>query len=188
MESIQPLTSKPKLIQIGIMIAFIIISIVAEIFYRDPLFEYSLEFIEDWQNLVISSTIIFFKVISFLGSEYFIAIHIAWIYIIMPLTFSFTYTSGMITFYMFNLMKLWYGAERPFWYNFVIAKACDVGFGNPSGHALSSIFIYLVINKLIINCKHIKDFIIIKVISNAMFLLVIFFDYFEPYYSWLTYY
>lgn len=175
MEGKKLLISKPKLIKkIGILIAFIIISIVSETFYRHPLFNYSLSFIENWQNSVSSSTITFFKAVAYLSSEYFIVIHIVWIYFISPLTVSFAYTFGMIfTFYMFNIMKIWYGAERPFWIKPYIGQTCDGGFGNPSGHSLCSVYVYLAINRMVINCKYIKDYILLKIASSSLFVLII---------------
>ena len=43
-----------------------------------------------------------------------------------------------------SMMKIWYGSKRPFWIEPSLYKGiCDGGFGNPSGHSITTSFLYL---------------------------------------------
>ena len=43
-------------------------------------------------------------------------------------------------------MKIWYGSSRPFWENTKLYKGiADGGFGNPSGHTITTIYLHLTL-------------------------------------------
>ena len=56
------------------------------------------------------------------------------------------YTSYYCMDFMKNLLKSWYGEPRPFWIsNEITTPKCQTGFGNPSGHMFSTVFILITL-------------------------------------------
>ena len=57
-----------------------------------------------------------------------------------------------------SLMKIWYGNIRPFWEKEELFKGiCDGGFGNPSGHSITSVYLYLMLFVYLKETKCIKE-------------------------------
>ena len=115
--------------------------------YRDPLFDLSLDFEEDWQEKSSKETIDFFKIITKFGGEYSIPIPILYIFCFFSLIESSIYISGLIfVLHFHSMMKIWYGGIRPFWKDQdLFQDICDGGFGNPSGHSITSTYLYLML-------------------------------------------
>lgn len=63
-----------------IIIILSIITIISEIIYRYELFEFSLDFVEDWQENSPKQIINFFKIITKFGGEYLMPIPIIFIF------------------------------------------------------------------------------------------------------------
>ena len=134
--------------KLKINILIIILSIAAfvlEFFYRDPLFNYSLDFEKSWQKKASEAAITAFKILTKVGGEYFMAIPVLIVFFFFTLIKSYIF----ITFFIFclqfhSMMKVWYGNKRPFWERQSLYKGiCDGGFGNPSGHSITTSFLYL---------------------------------------------
>ena len=72
---------------------------------------------------------------------------------------SFIYLMGFIFCLQFHsMMKIWYGSKRPFWIEPSLYKGiCDGGFGNPSGHSITTTFLYLSLIFLYIQTKTRKN-------------------------------
>ena len=124
---------------------YLILIIIIEIFYRDPLFNKSLEIIPNLQSN--QSVKGFWEVITTLGSEKvlipFFLIFFNW----YSLSKSYLYLTILIlSVYFDNVLKIIYSNPRPFWVSLTISKYnCEGGYGNPSGHAFSSSCLYLTI-------------------------------------------
>ena len=139
---------KAFLSRLKLNIFIIILSIISfnlEFFYREPLFNYSIFFEKKWQKKASEATIITFKLFTKIGGEYFMAIPVLIVFCFFTLIKSYIF----ITFFIFclqfhSLMKVWYGNKRPFWERTSLYKGiCDGGFGNPSGHSITTTFLYL---------------------------------------------
>ena len=130
-----------------IIIILSIITIISEIIYREALFEFSLDFEEDWQENSPKQIINFFKFITKIGGEYLMPIPILFIFCFFSLIESSVYIFGFIfVLHFHSMMKIWYGSIRPFWKNKdLFQEVCDGGFGNPSGHSISNTYLYLML-------------------------------------------
>ena len=128
-----------------IIIIISIILFIIEFFYRDPLFQYSLDFEKNWQENATKETITTFKIFTKIGGEYLMAVPVIIVLWFFTLIKSYVYLMGFIFCLQFHsMMKIWYGNKRPFWQDPSLYKGiCDGGFGNPSGHSITTSFLYL---------------------------------------------
>jgi membrane-associated phospholipid phosphatase len=153
-------------ISLGILIGFII----SEFFFRNPLFNKSVELIEDFQSKTGKGFENFMKLISKCGFAVFIFVLIG--YFIFPLTKQYPYIfTCILSFYINNILKIFYRNPRPFFENDLILKECDGGFGNPSGHAMLSSCSYLSFCQLL--CEEFNFNFIIRFILYFVFSLII---------------
>ena len=137
-----------------ILLLFVIASVVGELFYRQPLFDESIDFELKWRQNAWGFTKTSYNIITNLGGEYGLILYLIIIYFFFPLTKSFCFMIGVIACtYLDNIMKLWYHDPRPFWEESKLHSNCDGGFGNPSGHSFISTFTYLGVYKLLSQTK-----------------------------------
>ena len=170
---------KAFLSRLKLNILIIILSIVAfilEFFYREPLFNYSLYFEKNWQSKATETTISTFKILTKYGGEYLMAVPVLIVFCFFTLIKSYVY----ITFFIFclqfhSIMKVWYGNKRPFWERQSLYKGlCDGGFGNPSGHSISTVFLYLTLFMYIKETKRLnKKYLILLVILLLCFFWIL---------------
>lgn len=160
-----------NLILIILFLAFFII----EFFIRQPLFDYSLTFEEKWQKQASNSTIFFFQIITKVGGEYLMAAPVSCVLCFFPMIKSSFYIAGLIfVLHFHSLMKIWYGNVRPFWEKeSLYREICDGGFGNPSGHSISSVYLYLTLFIYIRETNHMKKKYLFQIILCLMFLTFI---------------
>ena len=130
-----------------IIIIISIILFIIEFFYRAPLFKYSIDFEKNWQENATKETITTFKIFTKIGGEYLMAVPVIIVLWFFTLIKSYVYLMGFIFCLQFHsMMKIWYGNKRPFWQDPSLYKGiCDGGFGNPSGHSITTSFLYLSI-------------------------------------------
>lgn len=131
------------------IIIFIIFSsfiIGIEFFYRKPLFDYSLIWIKNQQTSSSQVLMSFFKVISEFGTEPVLIPIVVLTYLFAPLNKAYLFLSVTILALVIDcIMKICYGSPRPYWIDKTLFKACDGGFGNPSGHSYTSTASYLTL-------------------------------------------
>lgn len=166
-----------KTIIIVFLICYLIISIISELFYRDPLFELSISFERKLQNEIPAFLGKYFEIISKFGSKKIILPFIIGYSFFIP--FNKTFSLLIVVFnsvYVDNIMKIIYSSPRPSWIDQSLNKYCDGSFGNPSGHAFLSSSFYLFFWTILVD----YDFfiiniygIIIKFILLGVFLLFI---------------
>ncbi len=120
--------------------------IISEFFFRKPLFDKSTNFIEKLQENLSDITIDIFKIITKIGAEYLTGVPVAIVLIFFSIIKSSFYIAGFLfILHYHSLIKLWYGSSRPFWESPNLYKGIgDGGFGNPSGHAITTIFLNFV--------------------------------------------
>ena len=155
-----------------IIISISVLLFIIEFFYRSPLFKYSLDFEKNWQEKASKATIKMFKFFTKIGGEYLMAVPVIIVLWFFTLIKSFVYLMGFIFCLQFHsMMKIWYGSKRPFWHDESLYKGiCDGGFGNPSGHSISTSFLYLSLFIYYQQSKTLKDKFIIVIIILVFFL------------------
>ena len=158
-----------------IIIILSIITIISEIIYRNELFEFSLDFVEDWQENSPKQIINFFKIITKFGGEYLMPIPIIFIFCFFSLIESSVYIFGLIfVLHFHSMMKIWYGNIRPFWENKdLFQEICDGGFGNPSGHSITSTYLYLMLFIYLSQTKLLYKRYIIQILLFLLLLALI---------------
>lgn len=162
------------------IIAFVIylaIVIGIEFAYRKPLFDYSISFENDIQTKASKSTMAFYKAITHFGSiEVLIPLGCI-IFFFFSLNKAYTFIAVLVlSVYLDNILKISYGSPRPFWFDQKIHKACDGGFGNPSGHSFTSSASYLTAWHIITSFEWFKKnvyTIILRFFLLAVFVLLI---------------
>ena len=162
------------LIKFIILLLFVIASVVGELFYRQPLFDESIDFELKWRQNAWGFTKTSYNIITNLGGEYGLILYLIIIYFFFPLTKSFCFMIGVIACtYLDNIMKLWYHDPRPFWEESKLHSNCDGGFGNPSGHSFISTFTYLGVYKLLSQTKIVSKNIWVEMTLFFFFVLMI---------------
>ena len=127
------------------VLLYVLVMIIIELFYRNPLFNKSLELIPNLQSN--QSIKAFWKFITIFGTEKvlipFFLIFFNW----YSLSKSYLYLTILIfSVYFDNVLKIIYNNPRPYWVSTAISSEnCEGGYGNPSGHAFSSSCVYLTI-------------------------------------------
>ena len=137
--------------QIGFLALYFFLVFLIEFFYREPLFNKTLFIMNDFKH--DKATVNTSKFFSYLGTMFFYIIFFNLFYIITPLNISGSvlvsiFSSTALT----NFLKLVYQNSRPFWIKSysIESLSCNTGYGNPSGHALSSTCFFLTIMHLTI--------------------------------------
>jgi len=143
-----------------------LIGFIFEFFYREPLFNFSLEFEKKWQEKATEETIDTFKFLTKIGGEYLMVVPILIVFCFFTLIKSTVYIIGFLFCLQFHsMMKIWYGNKRPFWEENSLYKGlCEGGFGNPSGHSIITTFLYLSLFIYYKETKRLKKRYIILII------------------------
>ena len=160
----------------SIILIFLPIIIITELFYRKPLFNKSLTAEEDLQDSIggkNSTGVKFFKFYTDFAGMYITVICLIIVYWFFTIIETFVHIFGLIfAIYLHAVMKIWYISRRPFWEkNTLYMGVCDGGFGNPSGHSFIALFGYLTFLSYVLRNKYIKDKIIIKIILGIIFVI-----------------
>jgi len=154
-----------------IFIVFSALSIGIEFYYRNHLNEYSLTWIKEIQTNSSKSLLGFFKIISEFGSQGLLIPLIVLTYLLFPLNKAYLFLNvTILALVIDSIMKITYGNPRPFWIDSTLFKACDGGFGNPSGHAYVSSASYLTLGHILTDYDFFKKRIYIRVVVYILFI------------------
>lgn len=160
-------------IKIILILLYFIIVIWTETYYRDYLFQKSIPYQENIQkneNYIIILKIS--KIISIFGGEISTLLIFGIIFLFMPLNYSFLLLQAIVySSYLTNTLKMLYQSDRPNWHSDYLTFSCDYGYGNPSGHSITCITLYLSLSHVFVNFFKIKG--IVKII---IFIFFIFFS------------
>ena len=162
---------------INIIIMFLLpIIIISENYYRKELYSFSIELGIKMQKYYSDIFINYMRFITKFGCDYFCFIILIIIFSFFSLIQTFSYLIGLIAcVYIQSLMKIIYGNSRPFIDNHNLFKGlCDGGFGNPSGHSLISVYIYLTFFHYLIKLKYINENKILKILLEILFSILSF--------------
>ena len=174
--------NKKKKFKIKIIIAIIyyIIIISTEFLYRKKLFSKSIELEEKIQENYEKGCSFekFWKLISHIGTAKITMFTWVIIFSTFPINYSFQYLQSIIyTSYLTNLFKMFYRNNRPYWESEKIIFACNSGYGNPSGHSMTSTCVYLSLATILTDFEIFeknKKGIIYKIIIYFLFVIIIF--------------
>jgi len=137
---------KRKRYFVGLLILFLLLFIITELFYRKPLFDKSCEWIKYIQkNSSSKGWDDFWYIITIVGTQAVLLPMFFIIYLFKSLKHSYLFLSVLaLSVFLDNLMKNIYANPRPYMIDReIIIKHCDAGYGNPSGHSFSSTVSYL---------------------------------------------
>jgi membrane-associated phospholipid phosphatase len=113
------------------------------------------------------------KIISIFGVEILPSLIYALVFLFMPLNYSFLILQVLIySSYLANIMKMIYQSDRPNWKSDILIYSCNYGYGNPSGHSLTSISLYLCLSHILINYFNIS-----KMLKILIFMFFIIFSF-----------
>lgn len=128
-----------------------------EFSYRNPLFEESITIEEDIQSGYDKDDFFFeyWKLISELGTAKVTLTIFVCVFFFCPLNFS-TVILQVISYasYTTNVLKMIYKSHRPYWHSDKIIPPCNSGYGNPSGHSMTSVSFYLTLSHLLTNYQY----------------------------------
>ena len=88
----------------------------------------------------------------------------------MPLNYTFLLLQAIIySSYLSNTLKMIYQSDRPNWHSNFLTYSCNYGYGNPSGHSLTCITLYLSLSHILVYYFKIKG--ITKIIIFLFFII-----------------
>ena len=122
--------------------------------YRETLFDKSIDTQEDIRedHNKDSAFYDFWKFISVFGTASITFPVFFVIFLFFPINASFlTLQSLIYSIYITNLFKIIYRNGRPYWKSDLLDVVCNSGYGNPSGHSLTSTTYYLTLPHIVTN-------------------------------------
>jgi len=122
----------------------LIFIICIEIAYRQPAYDYSLEFIVNWQDNATETRTNFFKFVSLFGGQSLQAALVIIVYAFCSRRLLIKFLATIFTAQIINkFFKVFYHNPRPYYSSDeIVAMNCSRGYGNPSGHCLSIFSVY----------------------------------------------
>ena len=153
----KPTYKSTKMKIISVIIYFIVI-IGLELLYRDYLFNKSI-YLQEQIHLNPKSDLLLkiSRIISFFAANFAAFFFALLIFLFMPLNYSFLIIQSIIySAYFTNTMKMIYQSDRPNWQSNYLLRSCNNGYGNPSGHAFTSINMYLCLAHIFSKYSKIK--------------------------------
>lgn len=158
---------KKKQILIWIIAVFAIV--IAEIFFREPLFNFSVTFEDSIQSTFKTSSSVYTlaRLVSHIPKEELMIFSFLIIYNYCNLLKTFAFLI-LITWNLFavGLLKIVYHNPRPIWMSDkMVNLSCEGGFGNPSGHSFGVVVFLLSLYETLINQN---KFFIIDDSSNSL--------------------
>lgn len=166
-----------KITELAFLFLFLIFVFISETFYRDPLFNFSVEYLKifhkdktDKNFIMISSEI--------LGEIGYVPGY--GLIIFLAYNFLNIYKSSMLIFILCNctlttgILKMIYMSPRPYFMDKeILAMSLEKGWGNPSGHSLTAVCFFLSFWKILFQDKYLKQKNKLKNVSFIAALILI---------------
>jgi undecaprenyl-diphosphatase len=137
-----------------IWLAFLLSGILIETFFREKFYNLGIILIKPMQKFIQNKPLIvtLFKIMSFFASKYFIISLLPILFIFVDIYSSFIIiiiaTSGSTA---TGFFKIIYKDPRPYFHeNWINVYDCETGYGNPSGHSIVAVSIYLTLYKMLL--------------------------------------
>ena len=150
--------------------------IIAENFYRNSLFNKSINLQEKIKEDKSKDDkfYLFWKIITNFGGEIIIFPLYLVIFLFFSLNISFFVLIIIIySSYITGLFKMIYKEARPYWESDILDIVCEKGYGNPSGHSLVGTCLYFSLSFIIINYfSSLKNKRVLKIIIFLIFIII----------------
>ena len=162
-------------IKIFIVIAYFAICISIEQIYRESLFDKSIEIQEDIRNDHDKESAFydFWKFMTNFGEAKIIFPIFAVIFLFFPINSSFLALQVLIyAIYLTNCFKIIYRQGRPYWESDKLDIVCNAGYGNPSGHSMTSAAYYLSLSHIVTNFDFFRKTTLGKILRVIIFCLL----------------
>ena len=164
-------------LKILFLVNYFLVIISVEFLYRNNLHNISMNIQEDIKGNKEKKHpfYIFLKIITKFGEEIIMIPIFVVIFLFFPINISFFVLLIIIySSYITGLFKMIYKEKRPYWYSDILDIVCNKGYGNPSGHSLSSTTLYLSLSHIINNYfSCLKNRKILKIIIFIIFSILI---------------
>lgn len=155
---------------------YIILILVTEQFYSNPLFKVSIPYIEAVQGKEPGENFLLYaaEIVSYLGNAIYVPIifvvyNFANIYKSYVLLMTLLLSTAMI-----SILKMIYIQQRPYWVSDkIVPFGCEGGWGNPSGHSLSCTAFYLTLWEIIFECSKLRNKKVLKYTSLGCTIILI---------------
>ena len=169
------MVNKENVVKILIFLLFLTTIIITEIFYRNKLFNKSLTAEKNSQNFFGKKFFkTYFSFFSLLGEKLIILPYIIFI-CTSPINYSLIQIFILdISIYFTTFFKSIYKNPRPFWINNDLLTECNGGYGNPSGHSITSTSVYLSMAYFLSNYKYFRKSRLNQIIIYVCFSFLIF--------------
>ena len=170
--------NKSLYIKIFIAIIYFGLIIGIEQAYRENLFNKSIDAQEDIRKDHDKGSAFyeFWNFISYFGIAGVTFPIFAIIFLFFPLSSSFLTLQVLIySIYITNTFKIIYRNARPYWKSDLLDVVCNSGYGNPSGHSVTSTAYYLTLPHIITNSEYFKRKIkgkILRIIIFCLFMIL----------------
>ena len=142
------------------IIIYCSIIISTELTYREKLFNKSIEYQEDLREKHNKKSAFYncWKFFSFFGKNTFCFGLFFAIFLFFPINSSFLILQTLnYSNYITNLFKMIYRNPRPYWKSDILDLVCNSGYGNPSGHSLVCLSLFLVLSHVVTNFDFFKQ-------------------------------
>ena len=143
---------------VSALIYFSLIICIEQV-YRNDLFDESIDIQEDIRedHSKNSAFYKFWKFISYFGEAKGTFPIFGIIFVFFPLSSSFLTLQALIySIYITNFLKMIYRNGRPYWESEILDVVCNSGYGNPSGHSVTSTAYYLTLPHIVTNFEFFK--------------------------------
>ena len=160
--------------KILIAIIYFALIICLEQVYREDLFDESIDAQEDIRkdHNKNSAFYNFWKFLSYFGVAALTFPIFAIILVFFPLSSSFLTLQALIySIYFTNFLKIIYRNGRPYWESEILDVVCNSGYGNPSGHSVTSTTYYLTLPHIVTNFDFFRKTITGQILRIVIFIL-----------------
>jgi len=150
-----------KKTQLIIITTYLIFIFISEIYLREPIFDWSVNFLKIYHNNKSDSSfiILFCKFLGEIGNTpgYTLIIIISYIYFNVYRT-GFLIFNLIICTFIIGTLKMIYANPRPYFESEeILSYSREGGWGNPSGHSLTAVCFILSFWKVIFQIQNLKD-------------------------------
>lgn len=163
--------------RIFLVFLYFVLTLGIEVIYRHPFFDWSFKIQRDIYYNTPKSMVPLYQFFTLLGTIKIVIPFGLIIFSVLPLNITFIIFSEIsYAAFLTGVFKGVYGEKRPFWDDFNIMRVCDPGYGNPSGHCITSFSAYISMAHLICNKNLISNKKAEKVMKVLLVLFVIVLD------------
>lgn len=162
-------------IKIFLAIIYFVLCISMEQVYRESLFDESIDIQEDIRDDYDKESAFYdcWKFFTNFGEAKITFLIFAIIFLFFPISSSFLTLQVLIyTIYVTNFLKIIYRNGRPYWKSDKLDIVCNAGYGNPSGHTMTSTAYYLSLSHIVTNFEFFRKSLCGRILRVIIFCLL----------------